>query len=112
VTVLDPKSRLLTWPNAIAASDWDGWVQERALYMPGEIDRLYETPLSMHDPDEPANRGAVLMTAYGKGTYVYTTLSLFRQFPAGVPGSARLFVNLLSQGRGPKPAAKPERVQP
>jgi LmbE family N-acetylglucosaminyl deacetylase len=112
VTVLDPKSRLLTWPNAITTSDWDGWVQERALYMPGEIDRLYETPLSMHDPDEPANRGAVLMAGYGKGTYVYTTLSLFRQFPAGVPGSARLFVNLLSQGRGPKPPARPERVQP
>jgi hypothetical protein len=52
------------------------------------------------------------MAGYGKGTYVYTTLSLFRQFPAGVPGSARLFVNLLSQGRGPKPPARPERVQP
>ncbi|MHB8838560.1 MAG: PIG-L family deacetylase, partial [Gemmatimonadaceae bacterium] len=111
VTVLDPKSRLLTWPNAITAADWADWVQERSLYMPGEIDRQYETPLEMHDPGEPANRGALLMAKYGKGTYVYTTLSLFRQFPAGVPGSARLFVNLLSQGRVTKRPA-PARVQP
>ena len=111
VTVLDPKSRLLTWPNRITDADWANWVQERSLYMPGEINRLYETPLEMHDPGEPPNRGALLMTTYGKGTYVYTTLSLFRQFPAGVPGSARLFVNLLSQGRGPRPAT-PARVQP
>ncbi|HEY3288319.1 MAG TPA: PIG-L family deacetylase [Gemmatimonadaceae bacterium] len=111
VTVLDPKSRLLNWPNRITEADWTNWVQERALYMPGEIDRLYETPVEMHDPDEPANRGAMLMATYGKGTYVYTTLSLFRQFPAGVPGSARLFVNLLSQGRGAA-APRPARVQP
>ncbi len=111
VTVLDPKSRLLTWPNAVTAADWADWVQERSLYMPGEIDRQYETPLEMHDPGEPANRGALLMAKYGKGTYVYTTLSLFRQFPAGVPGTARLFVNLLSQGRVTKRPA-PARVQP
>ncbi|MBW7933148.1 MAG: PIG-L family deacetylase, partial [Gemmatimonadaceae bacterium] len=113
VTVLDPKSRLLTWPNAITSADWGNWVQERSLYMPGEIDSRYTTPIEMHDPDEPPNRGGILMTAYGKGTYVYTTLSLFRQFPAGVPGSARLFVNLLSQGRGPTgPSPRPARVQP
>jgi hypothetical protein len=31
----------------------------------------------------------------GKGTYVYTGLSFFRQLPAGVPGPFRLFANLL-----------------
>ena len=111
VTVRDPKSRLLTWPNRIADRDWDDWVQERALYMPSVIDPLYAAPLEMHDPGEPPNNGAVLMTKYGKGTFVYTTLSLFRQFPAGVPGSARLFVNLLSAGRSAEPKA-PGRVQP
>ncbi len=111
VTVRDPKSRLLTWPNKIGERDWANWVQERSLYMPSTIDPLYSTPLEMHDPGEPANNGAILMTQYGKGTYVYTTLSLFRQFPAGVPGSARLFLNLLSAGRGPQPKAAP-RVQP
>ena len=111
VTVRDPTSRLLTWPNVIGAGDWANWVQERALYMPSVIDPQYATPLEMHDPGEPDNTGAVLMTRYGKGVYVYTTLSLFRQFPAGVPGSARLFVNLLSAGRAADPKA-PMRVQP
>jgi hypothetical protein len=111
VTVKDPKSRLLTWPNAITATDWSDWVQERSLYMPTVIDPQYAMPLEMHDPGEPDNTGAILMTRYGKGTYVYTTLALFRQFPAGVPGSARLFVNLLSAGR-PMDAKAPPRVQP
>ena len=101
VTVLDPASSLLTFPNRIGAKDWADWVQERSLY----------TPLEMHDPGEPDNKGAMLMTRYGKGTYVYTTLALFRQFPAGVPGSARLFVNLLSAGRAPEAKPAP-RVQP
>jgi hypothetical protein len=35
------------------------------------------------------------MTALGKGTYIYTGLSFFRQLPAGVPGAYRLFLNLL-----------------
>ncbi len=111
VTVRDPKSRLLNWPNTIGDRDWADWVQERSLYMPSTIDSLYSAPLEMHDPGEPPNFGAILTAKYGKGTYVYTTLSLFRQFPAGVPGSARLFVNLLSAGRGTEPKA-PTRVRP
>jgi len=111
VTVRDPKARVLNWPNTIGDRDWADWVQERSLYMPSAIDPLYSAPLEMHDPGEPPNFGAILSAKYGKGTYVYTTLALFRQFPAGVPGSARLFVNLLSAGRGAD-AKAPARVQP
>lgn len=98
VTVLDRKSKVLTFPNKISDEDWKGWVQERAVYMPSTIDPRYQTPLEMHDPGEKENKGAVLVTPMGKGMYVYTTLSLFRQLPGAVPGSARLFVNLLSAG--------------
>lgn len=98
VRVLDPQSRLLQWPNRITAEDWEGWVQERALYMPSEIDARYRTPLAMNDPGEPENRGAILEATAGRGRYVYTSLSLFRQVPAGVPGGIRLLVNLLSAG--------------
>lgn len=101
VRVLDPTSRLLTWPNRIGAGDWADWVQERALYMPSEIDPRYRTPLGMNDPEEPENRGAVLEATVGRGHYVYTSLSLFRQVPAGVPGGVRLLVNLLSAGLAP-----------
>ena len=102
VRVVDPASRLLTWPNRIAPADWDDWVQERALYMPSTIDPRYRAPVAMQDPGEPENRGAILEAPLGKGRYVYTTLSLFRQVPAGVPGSMRVLVNLLSAGLVPQ----------
>lgn len=98
VTVLDPASRILTWPNRIGEADWKGWVLERAAFMPRIIDERYSTPLEMHDPGEPENRGALVITRLGKGTYIYTTLALHRQLPGAVPGAARLFVNLLSAG--------------
>jgi hypothetical protein len=99
VTVVDAASPLLSHPNRIGAADWEGWVQERSLYMPRTFDERYAAPLEMHDPGEPANRGAILVAPLGRGTYVYTSLSLFRQLPAGVPGAARLFVNLLAARR-------------
>ena len=96
VKVLDPSSRLLAFPNRITAADFEGWVQERALYMPTTADPHYRRLLEMHDPGEPPNENAVLVAPLGKGAYVYATLALFRQLPAGVPGGARLFLNLLA----------------
>ncbi len=98
VTVTDPKSRLLTFPNHITIDDFADWVQERALYMPVQFDPRYHTILSLHDTSDPPLASGVLSASFGKGTYVYTTLSLFRQLPAGNPGAARLMVNLLSAG--------------
>ena len=98
VTVLRPDARLLTTPNRIAADDWRGWVQERSLYMPRTADAALAPLLGMNDPGEAQNPNALLVAPLGKGTYVYTSLALFRQLPAGVPGAARLFVNLLSAG--------------
>jgi hypothetical protein len=111
VTVLDPKSRVLNSPNKIGEADWGDWVQERGLYMPTIVDPHYSTPLEMHDPGEPAIKGAILVTPLGKGTYIFTSLALFRQIPAGVPGGPRLFVNLLSAGLEPDRVA-PKKVQP
>jgi hypothetical protein len=100
VKVLKPESPLLTWPNRIGPDDWKGWVQERSVYMPTTFDSHYTALLEMHDPDEPPNDAAILVTPYGQGSYVYTTLSLFRQLPAGNAGGARLMLNLLGAGRG------------
>ncbi|NUQ21206.1 MAG: hypothetical protein HOQ09_09625 [Gemmatimonadaceae bacterium] len=87
---------VLTTPNRISERDFAGWVQERALYMPRTFDPHYGAALEMNDPGETPNRGAILVAPYGRGTYVYTTLSLFRQLPAGVPGAARLMLNILA----------------
>ncbi len=95
VTFTDPKSPLLNAPNKITQDDFKDWVQERATYMPSTFDSHYRTMLAMNDPGEQPNRAAILAAAYGRGTYVYVPLALFRQLPAGVPGGARIFVNLL-----------------
>ncbi len=111
VTILDAKARMLNSPNKIGADDWKGWVQERGLYMPTVIDSHYSAPLEMHDHGEPEIKGALLETPLGKGTYVFTSLALFRQIPGGVPGGMRFFVNLLSAGLEPERAA-PKKIVP
>jgi hypothetical protein len=98
VTILDANDAVLRGPNRIAPRDFDGWVQERSLYMPRTFDERYRAVIAISDPGEPLNRGGILVAPLGRGTYVYTTLAFFRQLPAGVPGAARLFVNLLSAG--------------
>jgi len=101
VRILDPSAQVLTTPNKIGESDWVGWVQERSTYMPRTFDDHYHAVISINDPGEPPNNAGLLVAPLGKGTYVYATLAFFRQLPAGVPGAARLFVNLLAAGHSP-----------
>ncbi|MBA3891413.1 MAG: PIG-L family deacetylase, partial [Gemmatimonadaceae bacterium] len=101
VRILDPSAPVLRTPNAITTADFDAWIQERGLYMPRTFDAAYVPVLEVNDPGEPPNHGAILVAPVGRGTYVYTSLSFFRQLPAGVPGAARLFVNLLGAGTPP-----------
>ncbi|MEO5902829.1 MAG: PIG-L family deacetylase [Gemmatimonadaceae bacterium] len=96
LTIIDAASPAFHYPNKITQADFNGWVQERSLYMPHTFDSHYHALISGNDPGEPANSGMILVTPYGKGVYVYTTLAFFRQLPAGVAGGTRLFVNLLS----------------
>ena len=99
-----PGTSLLSKPNAITTADFDGWVQERSTYMPTTTDPHYQHVFEMHDPGEAPNENAVLVAPVGKGAYVYTTLALFRQLPAGVPGAARIFLNLIAAD-GVRPAS-------
>jgi hypothetical protein len=71
-------------------------VQERGLYFAREWGPAFRPVLAMHDPGEPPRDGGLLVARVGKGAYVYTGLSFFRQLPAGVPGAFRLFANLLA----------------
>ena len=96
VTLTDPAARELTHPNRITSADFDGWVQERATFMPDEFDPRYRTMLAMNDPGEDPVRSSVLVAPVGTGTYVYVTLALFRQLEEGLSGAVRLFVNLLT----------------
>src|SRR5262249_61528231 len=96
IRVLDPGSPLLSKPNKITQEYFADWVQERGLYMPRTFDPAYRTVFAMNDKGDAPQDGAVLIAPLGKGVYVYTTFAFFRELPAGNPGAARLFVNLLS----------------
>jgi LmbE family N-acetylglucosaminyl deacetylase len=96
VRILDPASPLVRTPNRIGQADWNGWVQERGLYFAHGWDPAYRPVLEMHDTGDTPLRGGLLAARVGRGTYVYTGLSFFRQLPAGVPGAFRLFANLLA----------------
>ena len=99
VTLLAPDHPALTTPNRITPTDFEGWVQERGLYFPDRWDEHFTPLLSMADPGETPSSGALLVASHGRGYFVYTGLSWFRQLPEGVPGAYRLFANLVSLGK-------------
>ena len=102
VEILSATDPLLNFPNKIVQSDFDGWVQERGLYFPSEWDSKYKTVIASNDPGEKSLAGGILYCNYGRGAYVYTSYSWFRQLPAGVPGALRIFANLVSAGKAPR----------
>lgn len=102
VRFLNKKHEVLNLPNKITSSDFDGWVQERGLYFSDEYDANFESVLSMNDPNETPKDGSLLIAKHGKGFYIYTGISFFRELPAGVPGAFRLMANLISIGNNTK----------
>jgi LmbE family N-acetylglucosaminyl deacetylase len=99
VRFLDENHPVLNSPNKITSKDFEGWTQERGLYFPDEWAKEFSPILSMNDKDESPKTGSLLVAPYGKGYYIYTGLSFFREFPAGVSGAYKLFANLLSIGK-------------
>ncbi len=96
ITILTPEHPLFTFPNRIADTDWDNWIQERGLYFPSEYAPEYKELLSCNDPDENPLRGGYLMAEYGKGTYIYTSYVWYRQLQKLNPGAFRNFANMIS----------------
>ena len=96
---LNSKNPLLNEPNKITESDFGGWVQERGLYFASKWDPHYMTPFETHDPGESPLYGGTLVSRFGKGIYIFTAFSWFRELPAGVPGAYRIFANFLSASK-------------
>ncbi len=99
VKILAPENPVLNTPNKITQKDFEGWVQERGLYFPDEWAKEFTPILGMRDKGEKMTKGSLLVAKYGKGYYIYTGLSFFRELLAGVPGAYRLFANMLSIGK-------------
>jgi LmbE family N-acetylglucosaminyl deacetylase len=111
VTLLDPKHKIFTFPNAITPDVWDGWIQERGLYFIGDKDSRYRDLLELEETfpyNKGVKDGALVEGRYGKGTWIYVGLNFWRQLPEGVDGAYKLFANLLSAGQ-PVPATPAPR---
>jgi hypothetical protein len=96
---LAPKHPLMTTPNVLDASDFNGWVQERGLYFAQTWPTDFTPLIAWSDPGEPLTQGALITASYGDGSVTYCALSLFRQWRAGVPGAYRILANLVAHDR-------------
>jgi len=97
VSFTDPQNSLLNYPNKITQKDFNDWIQERSTYQAENYQSNYKFLFSMHDANESPSDGSLIYTDYGKGRFVYCSLVMFRELPAGVPGAYRLFANLLAK---------------
>jgi LmbE family N-acetylglucosaminyl deacetylase len=96
VSFLLPGHPVLNYPNKITEKDFDGWIQERSTYQADQRDPAFQAPLGMNDTNEKPGDGSLITSRYGKGTFTYVSLVLFRQLPAGVPGAYRLLANIIA----------------
>ena len=96
VNFLEPKHPIMTTPNKLTKKDFDNWVQERGLYFAGNWHESYIPLFSWADKGEEEQKGALIVTKHGKGQFVYTGISFFRELPNGVEGAYKLFANILS----------------
>ncbi|MDJ0824789.1 MAG: PIG-L family deacetylase [Rhodobacter sp.] len=96
VTHLAPDHALLTTPNRIGETDWDGWHKERGLYFARSWDPAYTPLLSMADPGEAPHQGALLSARIGRGRHTHCALILHHQMENLVPGAFRLMANLIA----------------
>jgi hypothetical protein len=92
---VDPTHGVFNKPNKIGQADFDHWVQERGLYFANEWAPEYRPLISWSDKEEAPQLGGLLVAHYGKGAFMYTGISFFRQLPAAVPGAYKLLVNML-----------------
>ncbi len=99
IRFLNPNHSVLNYPNKITMDDFKNWKQEQGLYYPNEWDGNFTPILSANDKGETPKNGALLVAKYGKGNYIYTGLSFFRELPEGVPGAFRLLANMIAIGK-------------
>ncbi len=95
IKILDAQHPIFNTPYKITDGDFKGWVQERGLYFAGDWDKNYTPLIACSDPGEEEKKGGLIVAKYGKGNFIYSGLSFFRQLPDGVPGAYKLLINMI-----------------
>lgn len=96
VTFVTPTHKVLNQPNKITEKDFTGWVQEQGLYYPNKWSSEFIPILASNDEGESSKTGGLVIAKFGKGNYIYTGLSFFRELPEGVSGAYRLLANMIA----------------
>lgn len=99
VEILAPDVPMLTFPNRIAAADFEGWVEQRGSKFWSKWDSAYTPIIATYDKGQVPQQGGWLWAKVGKGHYTYFAYAFHRQLPYGVPGAYRLLANLLALPR-------------
>ncbi len=88
-------------PNYIGFNTWINWVQERNVYLPSndtsKTSNKYQRLIEMNDENDPVSPTSLLWAKYGKGTYTYCSIALYRQLKIFNYGGLSLFLNMISQ---------------
>ncbi|MFH1429470.1 MAG: cyclic nucleotide-binding domain-containing protein [Candidatus Margulisiibacteriota bacterium] len=95
IDFLLPNHKIFRFPNDIIRSEFDGWVENRGKGFFGDWDKHYHALLSCTVNKEEKN-GGLMICQHGRGSYIYTGYSFYRQVPAAVPGAIRMFANIFS----------------
>ena len=103
VKILEPEHVVLSKPNKITVKDFEGWVRDRAIYLPVEWATEYTALLESSDPGEEPRKGGLLVARHGAGTFVYTTFDWRTQALAMNPGAYRMLANIISLSKTLKP---------
>jgi hypothetical protein len=101
VNILAPAEQAFNWPNKIAKSDFDGWVEQRGSKFWSSWAPEYTPMIETWDKGQAPQKGGWLSAKHGKGHYTYFAYAFHRQLPYGVPGAYRLLENVLARGKAP-----------
>jgi LmbE family N-acetylglucosaminyl deacetylase len=96
VIILSPEQPLFNFPNKILPADFDGWRQDRGLFFPSQHSEGYTELLDCQKNETESVRTGYLVAGYGKGSYILTTFSWFRQLRELHFGACKNLANIIS----------------
>ena len=97
VRLLAPAHSMLSSPNTITATDFDGWIEQRGSKFLSQLGPEYTALVETHDVGQLPQTGVWVTARVGEGQWSYIALALHRQVPYAVPGAFRILANLLSR---------------